>query len=47
MEKWIIKKILKLIDKNGYITTEQLKNMNINRFYVSELVKENKINRVC
>lgn len=41
------KKILKLIDKNGYITTEQLKNMNINRFYVSELVKENKINRVC
>lgn len=40
-------KILKLLDKNGYITTEQLKNMNINRFYLSELVKENKINRVC
>ena len=40
-------KILKLLDKNGYITTEQLKKMNINRFYVSELVKENKINRVC
>lgn len=35
-------KILKLLDKNGYITTEQLKNMNINRFYLSELVKENK-----
>ena len=38
-------KILKLF-KNGYLTTKEVTNHNIPRFYLTKLIKENKIERV-